>query len=184
MRSILSLAVVPLLIPLQYTAAQQVPPIETGSRIRVTAPALGIDKLVGTSVEADATRIRVQADDQASPMTISLADMTRLEVSQGRKSNALKGLGVGALIGAPIGAVLGYLASPEQSSGEAVCTGSTVSCVAVGAAAVGVTGALVGLGIGALAKSERWEEVPLDRLRVNIVPLRDGRFALGLSVVF
>jgi len=59
-----------------------------------------------------------------------------------------------------------------------------VECVALGAAAFGVTGALVGLGIGALLKSERWEEVPLDRLRVNIVPQRDGRFALGLSVAF
>ena len=182
MRSILSLAVVPLLIPLQFTSAQQVPPIETGSRIRVTAPALGVDKLVGTSVEADATRIRVQADDQAAPMTISLTDVTRLEVSQGRKSNALKGLGIGALIGAPIGAVLGVLAS--EGSGENLCTGTTVACAAVGAAAVGVAGALVGLGVGALIKSERWEEVPLDRLRVNIVPLRDGRFALGLSVAF
>jgi hypothetical protein len=115
-------------------------------------------------------------------MTISLTDVTRLEVSQGRKSNALKGLLIGSLVGVPIGAVLGFVES--ESSGEPLCTGSTVACAAVGAAAVGVVGGLVGLGIGAVSKSERWEEVPLDRLRVNIVPQRDGRFALGLSVEF
>jgi hypothetical protein len=56
--------------------------------------------------------------------------------------------------------------------------------VAIGALAFGAAGGLVGLGIGALAKSERWEEVSLDRLQVRIVSLRDGRFALGLSVRF
>ena len=47
MRSVLSLAVVPLLIPLQSITAQQAPHVETGSRIRVTAPPLGADKLAG-----------------------------------------------------------------------------------------------------------------------------------------
>ena len=182
MRSILSLAVVPLLIPLQFTSAQQVPPIETGSRIRVTAPALGVDKLVGTSVEADATRIRVQADDQASPMTISLTDVTRLEVSQGQKSRVGRGALIGLGVGAGVGAVLGFVLGSEA------CIDSGSTCPGFGALVVGgglgILGAGVGAGIGALIKSERWEEVPLDRLRVNIVPLRDGRFALGLSVAF
>ena len=47
MRSILSFAVVSLLIPLQSITAQQAPHVETGSRIRVTAPPLGADKLAG-----------------------------------------------------------------------------------------------------------------------------------------
>ena len=183
MRTVLSLAALPLLIPLQSITAQQAPPIETGSRIRVTAPTVGADKLAGVCVEADATRIRVQVDDQAAPMTISLTDVTRLEVSQGRKSNALKGLLIGSIVGVSTGAILGLAASLTESS-ENPCEGNAPACAAGGAAAFGVTGALVGLGIGALTKSERWEDVPLDRLRVNIVPLRDGRFALGLSVAF
>ena len=31
---------------------------------------------------------------------------------------------------------------------------------------------------------ERWKQVPLDRLRVSVVPQPDGRFALGFSVAF
>ena len=33
-------------------------------------------------------------------------------------------------------------------------------------------------------KTDRWEEVPLDRLRVSFAPQRDARFALGFSVSF
>ena len=33
-------------------------------------------------------------------------------------------------------------------------------------------------------KYEDWKQVPLDRLRVSVVPQRDGRFALGFSVAF
>ena len=45
-------------------------------------------------------------------------------------------------------------------------------------------GALIGVAIGGFIKSDRWEEVPLDRLRVSVAPQVDGRFALGFSVGF
>ena len=52
----------------------------------------------------------------------------------------------------------------------------------------GLAGGLLGAGVGAVIgwaiKTERWEEVPLDRLQLNMVPLRDGGFALGVSVTF
>ena len=53
----------------------------------------------------------------------------------------------------------------------------------MGVVAVGAVGAGIGAGIGALSKTDKWEEVPLDQLRVSIVPRRDG-FALGFSVAF
>jgi hypothetical protein len=128
-------------------------------------------------VEVDATRLRVQAEEQASPLTISLTGVTRLEVSQGRKSNALKGLLIGSIVGVSTGVVVGLVVAES-------CWDHKVACAAAGTAVVGVTGALVGLGIGALSKSDRWEEIPLDRLQVSIVPQRDGRLGIGLSVVF
>ncbi|MCZ6918777.1 MAG: hypothetical protein O7I93_18525 [Gemmatimonadetes bacterium] len=47
-----------------------------------------------------------------------------------------------------------------------------------------VDGAGAGLGIliGLVFRSDRWEEVSLDR--VSFAPQRDGRFGLGLSVWF
>ncbi len=107
--------VLSVLVPLTALSAQEQPPVEAGSRIRVTAPTVGADKLVGMCVEVDATRLRVQAEDQASPLTISLTDVTRLEVSQGRKSHAIKGLVLGSVSGAGVGAVLGLLASDDPN---------------------------------------------------------------------
>ncbi len=49
----------------------------------------------------------------------------------------------------------------------------------MGAVAFGVVGAVV----GGMIKTDRWEEVLLDRLRVSFVPKGDG-FALGFSVAF
>ena len=45
-------------------------------------------------------------------------------------------------------------------------------------------GAGIGGLIGAFVKTDRWEAVPLDQLRVSVVPQRGGRFALGLSISF
>jgi len=42
---------------------------------------------------------------------------------------------------------------------------------------------VVGAITGAFIKTDRWEEVPLDRLQVSFAPQRDG-FAVGLSVAF
>ena len=51
-----------------------------------------------------------------------------------------------------------------------------------------VAGALLGAGVGAVVgyfiKTDRWEEISLDRLRVSFAPQRDGGFVLGLSVEF
>ncbi len=183
MRTVLSLAVVPLLIPLAALSAQEPPPIEAGSRIRVTAPTVGADKLVGMCVEVDATRLRIQAGERVPPRAISLTDVTRLEVSQGRKSNALKGLLIGGLVGTPIGAAVGGVVG-SIAHGLDEAHASMAAYVATGALVFGAAGGLVGLGIGALSSSERWKEVPLDRLRVSFVARRDGRFALGVSVAF
>jgi hypothetical protein len=177
MRAVTSVLSLSVLVPLASLSPQEPPPIEAGSRIRVTAPDVGADKLVGMCVEVDATRLRVQAEEQASPLTISLTDVTRLEVSQGRKSHALKGLLIGSIVGVSTGVVVGLVVAES-------CWDHEMECAAAGAAVVSVTGALVGLGIGALSKSDRWEEIPLDRLQMSIVPQRDGRLGIGLSVVF
>ena len=70
---------------------------------------------------------------------------------------------------------------------EADCTSEcwgTVGTAAIGAGVVSVAGAMVGIVVGALIKTERWEEVPFDQLRVSFVPQRDGRLGIGLSVRF
>ncbi len=48
----------------------------------------------------------------------------------------------------------------------------------------GVLGTAFGGLIGLQIQTDRWEEVPLDRLRVGFAPRQDGSLALGLSVRF
>ena len=84
----------------------------------------------------------------------------------------LVGLGVGGAVGAVIGLLVDEHGNDLAPSDAAF----------MGAGFFGVIGFAVGTTVGYI--SDRWEEVPLDRLRVSFAPQRDGRFALGLSVSF
>ena len=54
-------------------------------------------------------------------------------------------------------------------------------CVVV-AALGGVAGAGLGAIIGALVRTERWQDVPVERLRVGLAP--QGGIKFGLFVAF
>ncbi len=157
-----------LLIPLATLEAQ----LQPGQRVRITAPNLGISKHSGILVAADGDTLTVDT------LRVALMNVTRLDVHRGRKSRVAAGLGIGALTGAATLAVIGAsLNICQREDLEASCAG-------IGAGVGAVGGSLVGLVIGAVIKTDRWEEVPLDRLRVSFGPQRDGRFGLGLSVRF
>jgi hypothetical protein len=133
----------------------------------------------GTYVAVSKDTLLLQTETQTTPSAIPLTSVSRLEVSRGRKSNVLKGMGIGMLIGAGVGVIGGAavdcydLADFDQS----FCTG-------VGAAGGALFGLLVGAIAGAASSGDRWEEVPLDRLRLQVAQQHDGRFKLGLSVAF
>ena len=99
----------------------------------------------------------------------------------GTGSSARKGAGIGLLIGAATGAVIGF-ASGDDGPGWFSFTAEEKA--ALGAVGLGGLGAVIGLIAGAASSGERWEEVPLDRVRVSFGPQRDGRFGLGASVRF
>ena len=144
---------------------------EPGVRLRVTAPDC---ELRGQATGFQALR----ADTLVLEITACpLASVTRLDVSRGQKSHAV----VGSLVGAGAGALVGLamcantdvcgILSDNDIKGEVVATSVVV-------------GGLLGLLVGYLIKTDRWEEVPLERLRVSLAPQRDGGFALGFSVRF
>jgi hypothetical protein len=74
------------------------------------------------------------------------------------------------------GAVLGPYTVPgegDTAEGKAVA----------GAVLLGAAGALTGVVIGALIKTDKWEEVPLDGLRVSIAT-RGGGVGVGIRLGF
>jgi hypothetical protein len=151
--------------------------LEPGARVRVTAPQLGIEKQATTFQTLRGDTLIVVAD---SATYCPLASVTRLEVHRGRQGHVWLGAGIGSAVGAVAGVVTGVLVCKN----DWLCSDDYMGlAVLAGAGIGGVAGGLLGAGVGALIKTDRWEEVPLDRLRVSLVPRREG-VALGISLAF
>ena len=157
--------------------AQDTLTVKVGSRVRVTAPELDLDKYDGTVAVVRSDTLTV------GTVQVPLASVTRLDVHKGRKGNVGKGAIIGTLVGVPTGLALGVFY--QQACSNTSDIGETcLALIPIGAVAVGLAGALVGGTIGSLIKTDRWEEVPLDQLRVSFGPQRDGRLGVGASVRF
>ncbi len=170
-------------VPLASATAQV--PVRPGARVRVTGRfcqpvysncVLGWpERRVGTFVAWKSDSLVVQSNGDT--LQVALMNVTRLDVYMGRKGHAGTGAVVGGLVvGVPLAILL------AASCDGFICT--PASGAAVGLLVVSAVGAFVGAIVGAPINTDRWEEVPLDQLRVSFVPQRDGRFGLGLSVRF
>jgi hypothetical protein len=121
-------------------------------------------------VSPGGVRVRLNAYQE---VTVPARAIERFQVSAGRHSRA-RGAGIGAGIGVLLGLGLGGLALATCDDGP-----DSWECVSAGANLIGLPpilgagGAIVG---ALLPPSERWEEVPRERLRVTAGPIlkRDG----------
>jgi hypothetical protein len=152
--------------------AQEPLPVEPGVRVRVTAPEC---ELRGHA----ATFRALRADTLVLETTeCPLDSVTRLDVSGGQKSHARLGAGIG-FAAVALGTVV-YCKTVEFSGCVPYDSDLTLAFALIFGALGGVAGGIAGY----LIKTERWEEIPLERLRVSLAPQRDGGFALGFSVRF
>ena len=104
---------------------------------------------------------------QDSLLALPLGSVSSLEVRR-QKTMALRGAGIGLVSGAMFGLATGA---------SEVIDVRYITVPLFGLAAAGI-GALIGHHV----KIDRWETVPLDRLRVGIVPQRGGGLAVGFNV--
>lgn len=157
--------------PFTSVIAQGPPPLEPGQRVRVTCSTVSSRdcSYVGTLERLGADTLVLVTErhplmaDPATTVNLGLSSITKLEVYRGRQSLALYFGAIGAACGAGIGA-------SYNNGGGAV----------VGGLAFGLGGLLM----GALINWARWEEVPLDQIRVSFVPERGEGFGFALSVRF
>ncbi len=174
------LSIIPLAVlafaPLTRVTAQELPPVKPGDRVRVTAPDLGIRKQAATFEAWRGDTLVIVAD---SSMNFPLAFVTRLEVGRNRRY-----AGRGAAIGLAFGGFGGGVLSGVSCANDPFLEENAGGCAVVGAVVFGAVGALIGALIGAASTGTRWEEVPLDRLRLQVAPQRDGRLGFGASVKF
>jgi uncharacterized protein YcfJ len=120
--------------------------MSTGSRIRVTAPSLSTDPIVGRLLLYTTDSLLLAAGDGEVRMRVPMSLVRTVEVSEGRDRLdwAVKGAGIGLVAGILIGGAA--FAHSEANSLASVA----------GGIAGGVIGAPLGGVVGALAAPERW----------------------------
>jgi hypothetical protein len=110
----------------------------------------------------------------------------RIDVYLGRRSNAGKGALIGALVGTGLGLIgsIAWIANDCEFIDSWGCGSEEAGVMVVGTLGLALVGTGLGAGLGALIKSDKWEEVPLSRLRVAPVAMRNGQLGLAVSVAF
>jgi hypothetical protein len=122
-----------LLAPLTLTSlsllgAQHAPVLEAGARVRVSTAAQGSGtrRIVGTLIALTGDRFAIRPErDSARAIELPRSALTRVEVSRGRHSKWLTGLGLGFAGGVAVGALIGYAAIRDDiDSGDAALIGA------------------------------------------------------------
>jgi hypothetical protein len=187
--TVLSLGAVPYVALLGQRPA---PALEPGARVRVTFPC-GAHPLPASgtrSCRSEGRLIAIQGDTLAfaradSTTRLALVTISRVEASHGRRSRWLLGAGLGLLVGA--GATYAVLYSGGSTS---MCNASANQDAMSSSECFGLTalGGVAGAGLGALLgsrfSSERWQDVPLTRLRLGLGTGPDGRPGIGVALAF
>jgi hypothetical protein len=151
-------------------ASSQTEAVEEGSRLRVSSEAYGVRDLVGLLS-------RIHPDTiQVGSTTMAVDWISRVDISRGQSTKLWQGRGIGFLAGGLIGGGIGTIACWP-------CDGEfDVYSPALGAGAGMVLGLLVGGQRGFSRKSDNWEEIPKERLRIVLSPRSRGGFLLQVSV--
>lgn len=157
-------------------AAQGLPSISIGSHVRVSTESAAAREGVITAFTSGTLELR---EEGGGRLSVPLASMTHLDVRR-QRSLGLVGFFVGATAGA-LGAVA-YCASEEENCVYMHMNGGRNDLSGAAPLVLGAVGGAVGALVGRTIRVDRWEEVPLDGLRVSLGPGRYGRPALGVML--
>jgi hypothetical protein len=140
-----------MVFPVLPLSGQEAPPPVHRVRVVAVTDVGEAARMVGlASLRADTLRLATEAGVRPIPVEA----VRRLELSQGRRGHGR----VGGLLGAGVGLAAGLTAVPE-SDGEG-STGVAGLLVPLSMAMYGGLGMLIGSWI----RTERWEDVPVERL--------------------
>lgn len=184
-----ALVLVILSSPGSALAAQEEAP-RPGSRVRLTYPcgpsgrgAAETCRVAGELVSLREDTITVATAETTT--SVGRTAISRLEVSRGQRSHRWVGAGAGFVVGA--GATWLVL---HSGGSTALCDRSANQDAMAGGECAGLTvlGGLAGAGlgylVGALIRAERWQDMPVDRLRLGVVRRPGGAFGLAVTVPF
>jgi hypothetical protein len=144
--------------------------LQLGERIRYTLTTDKTGKGVLREIGPDYLRIE---DKRGASLRLEKSALQSLGVVRGKKRNPVGGALIGFLPGAAFGAF----------AAGAMCDYGSPCDYAGPALVLGGMTAAVGAGIGALIKTDRWQQAPVSRVRFAIAPAKGGgvRAAVKLS---
>jgi len=194
----LVVAALGLSLPVAPLVAQRPDPrLRPWERVRVTAPAVGLDRsredflpVRGDSVVFASVETRVFESYRKTdtiPLTVPLDDVTRLEA---RRSNRML-LGLVSALAAFVGSRAGYsrgqerevCSEPPAPDVIGLCSRDQSEKVSYGLISF-AGGAVLGSALGYLVSPGQWEPVDLERLRPVVAALSDRGVGLGAPVSF
>jgi len=150
--------------------------LQVGDRIRITTSSSS-SAIKGILVAADQAELTLTREGRESThLNVARSDVAKLEVVRGKKSHWL----AGALAGAGGGLALTALYCNDPPLGDTCDSGEWAGT----AAFFGGIGAASGALVGALIRTDRWETVPADGLKVSVSPVPGHGLALALRLTF
>ena len=141
-------------------------PLAVGTKVRIVAPTIVGRRVTGSVADIRAASLQIAVDD--NQLTVPRNAITRLEVSTGKRRHALLGLVIGAAVG-----LVAACVSDCNSEGDPGFFLSNAGW-----------GALWGVAIGALIKTDRWSDVPLEQVHVTVGPTQGHGIRMTMSVRF
>jgi len=179
--------------PLAAVFGQEAGPLQLGRRVRVThdcpsGASQVADQSTGRCRVHVGTLVTVRGDTLQftagrSAVSVFRGSISKLQVQRGRRGHPLAGAATGFAVGSVVAFVVwnSSVGCDRQRSQDA---SSLLGCIEIAALSGGLPGGLLGLGIGSLIRTDRWEEVPLQRLRAYLIPHARGGVALAFSLAF
>ena len=161
----------------------QTAPLSPGARVRVTTSGPSPSRQVGSVLELREDSLVIRPDGRADSLAIPLARVTDIELSRGLRTQGRRGLGVGFLVGAGAGVLIG-LTDGDDPPGAFFSFSAEEKALMAGSM-LGVAGAVVGGLVGLVSRTEKWSRVPLGAAtgRVGVAP-RPGGVGLSVSLRF
>ena len=166
-RLLLVLALFTLAVPAHGAAQAGLAALSSGARVRVRAASLGPTARTARVVTAGADTLVVRPDDTSGfDVTLPRAEITQLDVSDGRRTRKARM----ALVGSGLGSVVGYVAGAASFSDPcktepAICAGFFYETRGSAAFEGALTGALLGAVAGAITgqlwRADRWRSYPI-----------------------
>jgi hypothetical protein len=161
--------------------AQLRPLVHPGNRVRIVEHP-GAEPVVRTVFDVRGDTLLVDDGTTSGLHPVHVPDMQRVHVSRGLQRNTGRGVRLGFVAAAPLGALVGANKEPTCDEVE-LCTGflsrgETIFFHAVGA---GALGSVVGAVVGSQSRSQRWERLRRGRYPAMALEI-DGTVSLALRL--